>query len=265
MRLISGAADSSFADAPKGKTTLGFCIKFCDNLVEYDTKMSTRVLDSSTDGECNSLVLLGHSNSWWRDLLKEFGLFTVNAPTEVKEDNSSAIILTGHGSARRSRHFDIAFYKLKDTVQFGDLELIKVPTAENEADFFTKCLPPHSFLKHRATLMGSLSDQTYFERQSGAEDEKGLQPREVSALMFVFRDQQGEKGAELPTPRRGQYTIGRPLVELVEYPSYLEVDIPELVFSKTQDGPPTGPPQAQPPRTGRGEQLNQRFLPFEEG
>ena len=97
---------------------------------------------------------LGHSNAWWRDFLKEMGLFAVNVPTSVKEDNTSAIILTGHGSARRSRHFDIAFYKLKDTVQFGDLELFKVPTAENEADFFTKALGKAQFLRHKLTLRG---------------------------------------------------------------------------------------------------------------
>ena len=124
VRLLAGAADSSFADAPKKKTTLGHCIMMCGNLVDYSTTVSTRVLDSSTDAECTSLVLIGRANTWWRDLLKEMGLFRLNEPTLVKEDNTSAIALTAHGSAKRSRHFDIAFYKLKDMVEFGDMQLM---------------------------------------------------------------------------------------------------------------------------------------------
>jgi hypothetical protein len=167
VRLLSGAADSSFADAPKKKTTLGHCIMMCGNLVDYSTKVSTRVLDSSTDAECSSLVLVGRANTWWRDILKEIGLFQLNDPTLVKEDNTSAIALTAHGSAKRSRHFDIAFFKLKDMVEFGEMQLTAVKTHENEGDFFTKNLPPAVFIKHRGTLMGSLAMQAYFT--SGAD------------------------------------------------------------------------------------------------
>ena len=231
VRLISGAADSSFADAPKAKTTLGFCLKICNNLVEYDTKKSTRVLDSSTDAECTALVLLGHSNAWWRDFLKEMGLFAVNVPTSVKEDNTSAIILTGHGSARRSRHFDIAFYKLKDTVQFGDLELFKVPTAENEADFFTKALPVHSFLKHRTTLMGSVDDQEYFERQDPEtpQENRPIRDPEISALMFVIAHPR-----RLEEERKDTvfYTVGRDLSDMVVSSDLLDVEIEQLQFSQ---------------------------------
>jgi hypothetical protein len=162
-RLISGAADSSFADAPKGRTTLGHVLRIFGCVVDYSTKVSTRVLDSSTDAECTSLVLFSHANSWWRDFLKEIGLFMVNEPTLVQEDNTSAIALANHGSATRSRHFNIAFYKVKDTIEFGDMKLVRVDTAENEADFFTKALPPARFIKHRDALMGDAASQTYFE------------------------------------------------------------------------------------------------------
>jgi hypothetical protein len=217
--LLSGAADSSFADGPKGKTTLGFCLLFCGNLVEYDTKLSTRVLDSSTDAECTALVLLGHSNSWWRDFLKEFRLFTVNTPTGIKEDNTSAIILTGHGSAKRSRHFDIAFYKLKDTVQFGVLALVKVPTQENEADFFTKTLPFGTFVRHRDAVMGSLHDQGYFERKATG-DQIGVGPRAPCTMLAYTQG-----------PRQEEFglSVGS-LEQPVRDHGSLEVSIPTLHF-----------------------------------
>jgi hypothetical protein len=165
------------------KTTLGHCLMFCGNLVDYSTKASTRVLTSSTDAECTALVFMGYTNAWWRDFLKEMGLFSLSDPTPIKEDNTSAIVLTNRGSAKRSRHFDIAFYKLKDMVEFKDLELVKVGTKENEADFFTKALPPQTFIRHRDTLMGGPQDQQYFSNL--AQVELGDRPS-TSALAYAM-------------------------------------------------------------------------------
>ncbi len=95
--------------------------------------------------------------------MKEIGLFLVNEPTLVKEDNTSAIALAEHGSGTRSRHFNIAFYKLKDVIQFGDMGLVRVDTADNEADFFTKALAPAKFIKHRDYITGGADVQSYFE------------------------------------------------------------------------------------------------------
>jgi len=81
-RLLTGAADASYADAPGMKTTLGFCLYVFGNLVDYNTKCSTRVLDSSTEAECMALVLFCRANAWVRDFLEEIGIFGPScAPT----------------------------------------------------------------------------------------------------------------------------------------------------------------------------------------
>ena len=162
-RLLTGAADSSFADTEGRKTTLGYCLQFCGNLIDYSTKTSTRVLDSSTDAECTALVNFSHANSWLRDFLKETELFEVNQPTQVLEDNTSATALCGTASAKRSRHFDIAFFKMKDGIQFGDFEIEPIDTDHNYADFFTKPLRKDKFERFRDQLMGTASLQNHFD------------------------------------------------------------------------------------------------------
>jgi hypothetical protein len=228
VRFLSGASDSSFADAPKMKTTLGGCMYFCNNLVDYFTKTSTRMCDSSTDAECCALVLVGHMNSWWRDFMVEIGLFSLSDPTPVKEDNTSAVALTGHGSAKRSRHFHISFYKLKDTVEFGDLELVQVGTKENEADFLTKGLSGAPFVKHRTTLMGAKQD--YFSQQAaecgdavvGRSPEPSVEPR---ALHMALEEMDPKKG-----PRVYTWHLAESISQMVTNLTMIEVTIPKAEF-----------------------------------
>ena len=154
-RLVTGAADASFADASGMRSTLGYCLYVLGNLVDCNTKCSTRVLSSSTEAECMALVLCSKANAWLRDFLDEIGIFgPMTKPTLVKEDNTSAVALANRGSAKRSRHFAISFYKLKDDIEHGEMELVTTPTDQNEADMFTKSLGQQKFVRFRDQIMG---------------------------------------------------------------------------------------------------------------
>ena len=160
--LLQGSADASFADADKKKSTLGQVYWFMGALIDWNSKTSTRVLDSSTDAECCSLVVFGKENAWLRDLLKELGIFEVSSPTPVQEDNTSAIALSGQGPTKRSRHYDISFYRFKEQVEMREMVLEYVNTHENPADFFTKPLALPKFIYFRDMIMGGIKLQRHF-------------------------------------------------------------------------------------------------------
>ena len=160
--LLQGDVDASFADAPGKRSTLGQLYWFLGGVIDWKSKRSTRVLDSSTDAECASLVVFGKENAWLRDVLKELGIFAVNQPTFVQEDNTAAIALSGQGPTKRSRHFDIAFYKFKQQVEYKEMVLRFVKTNENPADFFTKALAKPKFDIFRDMIMGGDELQRYF-------------------------------------------------------------------------------------------------------
>ena len=160
---LTGAADSSFADGAKARSTLGQVYYLNGCVVDYNTKLSTRVLSSSTDAECASLVLFGKENAWLRDLLVEMGIFTLSGPTVVDEDNSAAITLSAkYGPTKGSRHFEIAWYTFKDRIEFGEIMIQKVNTLDNCADLFTKQLALSQFTKLRDMMMGEDKWQKYF-------------------------------------------------------------------------------------------------------
>ena len=161
--LLAGSADASFADCDKKKSTLGQVYWFMGALVDWNSKTSTRVLDSSTDAECCSLVTFGKENAWIRDLLKELGIFRVDHPTPVQEDNTAAIALSGQGPTKRSRHYDISFYRFKEQVELKEMILHYVNTNENPADFFTKALGLRKFLYFRNMIMGGALLQDHFK------------------------------------------------------------------------------------------------------
>ena len=91
--------------------------------VVWNSKTSTRVLDSSTDAECCSLVAFGKENAWVRGILRELGIFKLNKPTLVLEDNTAAIALSGQGPTKRSRHYDISFFLFKEQVAMGEIKV----------------------------------------------------------------------------------------------------------------------------------------------
>ena len=142
--LLNGSADSSFADAPSKKSTLGQVYWFLGALIDWKSKTSTRVLNSSTDAECCSLVMFGKENSWLRDLLKELGIFMVNKPTPVQEDNTAAIALSGQGPTKRSRHYNISFYKFKEQVELNEMAFETSTRMKTQLIFSPSRLPEPS-------------------------------------------------------------------------------------------------------------------------
>ena len=59
------------------------------------------------------------------------------------QDNISAIQMKRHGkrsSSRRTRHFDIRFFNVKEKLQANKVRVVSYPTEKMVADFFTKPL-----------------------------------------------------------------------------------------------------------------------------
>ena len=71
-------------------------------------------------------------------------------------DNQGAVELSKDRKAcNRSRHILRRYFKVREFVHAGEIEVKFVPTAENRADMFTKALPPKDHMRHKAALMTS--------------------------------------------------------------------------------------------------------------
>ena len=238
--LLQGDVDASFADSPGKRSTLGQLYWFLGGVIDWKSKRSTRVLDSSTDAECASLVVFGKENAWLRDVLKELGIFAVNAPTLVREDNTAAIALSGQGPTKRSRHFDIAFYKFKQQVEYKEMILQYVKTSENPADFFTKPLPRAKFVIFRDMIMGGDLLQAHFKtvhitHLQMSERKKIPEVRALEPMVKMMVDEEPDYMAPLTEVEKQQFQkLEVEFLRLPRKPSILRTVLQIGVFNKQE-------------------------------
>ena len=83
-------------------------------------------------------------------------------PTPIHGDNTASISLVASGVTKRSRHFSIEWFKVKDLIDNGELQVDCIPTDQNVADFFTKRLAREKFTLFRDLLMGNNKLQNHF-------------------------------------------------------------------------------------------------------
>ena len=88
---------------------------------------------------------------WWRNLLEQiFGKRRI----EIRCDNQSAICVARNGSFNpRTKHVDIRYHFVHDSLNNDMIQLQYVNTKEQAADGFTKPLV-HTTLKMMKTLVG---------------------------------------------------------------------------------------------------------------
>ena len=166
--------DAAFAEGPECKSTIGWAYFINGALIAYDSTTIKRVVTSSTEAECAALTVIGKENSWQRQNYLELNRIESLAPTPIHGDNTASIALTSCGVTKRSRHFSIEWFKVKDLIENGEIQVQWVPTDQNVADFFTKKLAREKFVLFRDLLMGNESLQNFFHRNFGKRQKRNL-------------------------------------------------------------------------------------------
>jgi hypothetical protein len=90
---------------------------------------------------------------WLRGILKELGLYSSLGST-VYGDNQSAIAVSKNGvKGERTKHVDVKYHFITETVESGVVQLQWIPTLQQQADIFTKALAVPGFEHLRGKLM----------------------------------------------------------------------------------------------------------------
>ena len=149
---IKGYSDSDWASQAHRHSISRFVFFIGTGAVSWSSKKQPIVTLSSTEAE---YVALTHSSKdiiWIHKLLNELALvFSSTLPTTLFCDNQGAIRLskdsTFHG---RTKHIDVHFHFIRQTVSQGHINLTYCPTDDMIADTFTKPLARYKFEKFRA-------------------------------------------------------------------------------------------------------------------
>jgi transposase InsO family protein len=149
----------AFADADwannKGdrKSISGWVAKVNGDPVSWASKKQRVVALSTCEAELYAEAAAIQEVLWLRGLMKELGLHT-KAGSQVYGDNQSTIAVSQNGvRSERTKHVDVKYHFITETVEQGSVRLKWVPTTQQEADIFTKALAAPVFQLLRRHLM----------------------------------------------------------------------------------------------------------------
>lgn len=143
---IEGFSDSDYAgDLDRRRSTSGYVFTVGGNTVSWRSCRQSIVTLSSTEAEFVALTEAVKEALWIQGLMKDMGF--EQERVSVWCDSQSAISLsknnTFHG---RTKHVAIKFNFIRDVVEEGDVEVLKIHTSENPADLLTKSIPVQKFV-----------------------------------------------------------------------------------------------------------------------
>ena len=143
---LVGYSDADFAgDLDDRRSTSGNLFLFAGCPVSWYSKKQPTVSLSTAEAEYISLSGATQEGVWLRRLLSDFKLHQ-EAPTVIKEDNQGTIAIARNPvSYSRTKHIDIKYHYIRETILNGYVTLEYCPTKQMLADLLTKPLPRDRF------------------------------------------------------------------------------------------------------------------------
>ena len=160
-RLI-GYSDADWAgDQDDRHSTTGNLFVMAGGPISWLSKKQAVVALSTSEAEYVALSAATQEAVWLRRLLTSLKAIP-NGPTVLMEDNQGAIAIAKNPIAHaRTKHIDIRYHYIRETVQEGFVELHYCPTEKMIADILTKPLPRGRFETLREDMgMKKLMDPT---------------------------------------------------------------------------------------------------------
>jgi hypothetical protein len=139
--LLTGYADSDWGNSSSRRSTSGNLMLYNKSPIMWRSKMQKTTALSTAEAEYYSASAAGVDVLYLRNLLERLG-FAQKDPTQVFEDNTACIEWGNNviGGRERAKHIDIRKHFAHEVIQNGNMRLVRVATAFQLADIFTKGL-----------------------------------------------------------------------------------------------------------------------------
>jgi len=149
---LIACTDSDWGSDPTSRLSqTGFYLKLADGLISWTSRAQKTIAYSSTEAKYMALSDCARQVTWIRSLLGELGYKLKAIP--ICGDNQGSIFMASNPATEpRSKHIDIRYHGIRESVAKGNVELFFIDGAENPADLLTKNLPREKFAKFRAQL-----------------------------------------------------------------------------------------------------------------
>jgi hypothetical protein len=151
---VCAYADADWANDKKDRKSItGWVAKLNGDPISWSSKKQRVVALSTCEAELYAEGAAVQEVLWLRDLMTELGLH-VQFGSLVYGDNQSTLAVSQNGvKSNRTKHVDVKYHFITQTVEEGAVKLKWIPTSEQQADIFTKALAPPVFERLRQQLM----------------------------------------------------------------------------------------------------------------
>jgi hypothetical protein len=151
---VCAFADADWAnDKTDRKSVTGWVAKVNGDPISWASKKQRTVAQSTCEAELYAEAAAIQEVLWLRGLLSELGLH-VQTGSVIHGDNQSTIAISKNGiKGERTKHVDVKYHFITETVEAGSVKLKWIPTTQQQADIFTKALPAPVFEHFRKALM----------------------------------------------------------------------------------------------------------------
>jgi len=149
---LHGYADADWgSDVDTRKSVTGYVIKLAGAPISWTSRKQKTVALSSTEAEYMSLTDAIKQLVWMKSLFKELGSYIHKI--ELNIDNQGAMFIAQNDVVdRKMKHIDIKYHYCRDVIKDGSVQLLFVPTNEQQADIFTKNLNHIKFKELRSQI-----------------------------------------------------------------------------------------------------------------
>jgi hypothetical protein len=142
-----GWIDADFtSDLATRRSTSGEVFLMSGGPVSWSAKKQATVSLSTVEAEYVALTRGAKQAMWMHSFLEELNMPQAR-PATLYCDNTGAVALAkdakGHA---RVKHIDIREHYIRECVETGDIEVLRVESTNNLADIFTKILPRDAHL-----------------------------------------------------------------------------------------------------------------------
>jgi hypothetical protein len=149
-------------DPNVAKSRSGWIIQLCGCPLIWKSQLQSHITQSTTEAEyaalTSSLRVLLPLKKLIQEMVNEMGhedLQNTKVHATVFEDNQSAYYLaTNQRITNRTKYFLAKWHWFWDSYNKGEFDIIKCPTDEQRADYFTKALSKDLFENNRRAVQG---------------------------------------------------------------------------------------------------------------
>ena len=156
--------DSDHAgDTTDRKSMSGFMVKLGDAMVMWGSKKQATVSISTCEAEYYAMTPASQEIIWIGRVLKEAGIKGKRKGVPLRSDNQAAIqwAVSEKGPSGRAKHIDVHMHFIRELVTKGFIDVLYVPSEDNDADMLRKPLGrlPLETIMGRLHLGGEVEEE----------------------------------------------------------------------------------------------------------